>query len=120
KFFSSNANYDPDRLEYAKEQLRKYYRNRGFYDFRVASAVAELSPDKNGFGLPYQVEEGPGYKFGKIRVETDLKKLDKNVLESLVPFRSGDLYQDEKIEQATDSLTFAAGAAGFAFVDVRP
>ncbi|HEX3887849.1 MAG TPA: outer membrane protein assembly factor BamA [Phenylobacterium sp.] len=120
KFFSSNANYDPDRLEYDKEQLRKYYRNRGFYDFRVASAVAELSPDKNGFVITYTVEEGPEYKFGKINVETDLKKLDKNVLLSLVPFNSGDIYQDEKIEQATDALTFAAGAAGFAFVDVRP
>ena len=120
KFFSSNANYDPDRLEYDKEQLRKYYRNRGFYDFRVASSVAELSPDKNGFVITYTLEEGPEYKFGKISVETDLKKLDKNVLEALVPFRRGDIYQDEKIEQATDALTFAAGAAGFAFVDVRP
>ncbi|MFI4966609.1 MAG: outer membrane protein assembly factor BamA, partial [Caulobacterales bacterium] len=120
KFFSSNANYDPDRLEYDKEQLRKYYRNRGFYDFRVASAVAELAPDKNGFVVTYTVDEGPEYKFGKISVETDLKKLDKNVLLALVPVHRGDLYQDEKIEQATDALTFAAGAAGFAFVDVRP
>jgi outer membrane protein insertion porin family len=120
KFFSSNANYDPDRLEYDKEQLRKYYRNRGFYDFRVASAVAELSPDKNGFVITYTLEEGPEYKFGKVDVQTDLKKLDKNVLLSLVPLHRGELYQDERIEQATDALTFAAGAAGFAFVDVRP
>jgi outer membrane protein insertion porin family len=120
KFFSSNANYDPDRLEYDKEQLRKYYRNRGFYDFRVASAVAELSPDKNGFLVTYTLEEGPEYRFGKIDVQTELQKLDKNVLRALVPFSRGDTYQDEKIEQATDALTFAAGAAGFAFVDVRP
>jgi outer membrane protein insertion porin family len=120
KFFSSNANYDPDRLEYDKEQLRKYYRNRGYYDFRVASAVAELSPDKNGFVVTYTVDEGPEYKFGKISVETELQKLDKTILEALVPFRSGQIYEDEKIEQATDALTFAAGAAGFAFVDVRP
>ena len=120
KFFSNNANYDPDRLEYDKEQLRKYYRNRGFYDFRVASAVAELSSDKNGFVVTYTVDEGPEYKFGKISVETELQKLDKTILEALVPFRSGQLYEDAKIEQATDALTFAAGAAGFAFVDVRP
>ncbi len=120
KFFSSNANYDPDRLEYDKEQLRKYYRNRGFYDFRVASSVAELALDKNGFVITYTVDEGPEYKFGKISVDTDLKKLDKNVLLALVPLRRGDIYQDERIEQATDALTFAAGAAGFAFVDVRP
>jgi len=120
KFFSNNANYDPDRLEYDKEQLRKHYRNRGYYDFRVTSAVAELAPDKNGFVVTYNVDEGPRYKFGKVEVETELQKLDKEVLTALIPIRSGQEYQDEAIETATDALTFAAGAAGFAFVDVRP
>jgi outer membrane protein insertion porin family len=120
KFFSSNANYDPDRLEYDKEQLRKFYRNRGYYDFRVVSSVAELAPDKNGFVITYTVDEGPEYKFGKISVETELQKLDKNVLAALVPIRSGEIYEDQRLEQSTDALTFAAGAAGFAFVDVRP
>ena len=32
----------PDRVEYDEQQLRDYYRNHGFYDFRVVSAVAEL------------------------------------------------------------------------------
>lgn len=120
RFFSNNANYDPDRLEYDKEQLRKHYRNRGFYDFRVVSAIAELSPARNGFAITYTLEEGPEYKFGKISVETELKKLDTAVLTQLVPIRSGDLYEDERVESATDALTFAAGAAGFAAVDVRP
>ncbi|TAJ73304.1 MAG: outer membrane protein assembly factor BamA [Phenylobacterium sp.] len=120
KFFSNNANYDPDRLEYDKEQLRKHYRNRGYYDFRVTSAVAELAPDKNGFVVTYNVDEGPRYKFGKVTVETELQKLDKEVLTALIPIRTGQEYQDEAIETSTDALTFAAGAAGFAFVDVRP
>ncbi|MDB5445969.1 MAG: outer membrane protein [Phenylobacterium sp.] len=120
KFFSNNANYDPDRLEYDREQLRKFYRNRGFYDFRVVSAVAEFAPDKNGFAVNYTLEEGREFKFGKITVETELKKLNPDVLRALIPIRSGQLYEDQKIEQSTDALTFAAGAAGFAFVDVRP
>ena len=120
RFFSTNNNYDPDRLEYDKEQLRKHYRNRGYYDFRVSSAVAELAPDKNGFVVTYTIDEGPRYKFGKVAVETELQKLDKEVLTALVPIRSGQTYQDEAIETSTDALTFAAGAAGFAFVDVRP
>ena len=120
KLFSSNANYDPDRLEYDKEQLREHYRNRGFYDFRVVSAIAELSPDKNGFVVTYTVEEGPEYKFGNVEVATELEKLNKEPLVQILPIREGQIYQDERIEQATDTLTFAAGAAGFAFVDVRP
>jgi outer membrane protein insertion porin family len=120
RFFSSNNNYDPDRLEYDREQLRKFYRNRGYYDFRVASAVAEFAPDKNGFAVTYTVDEGRQFRFGKIDVETDLKKLNPAVLRALVPLRTGQIYEDQKIEQATDAITFAAGAAGFAFVDVRP
>lgn len=120
KFLSTNDNYDPDRIEYDKEQLRKFYRNKGYYDFRIISAVAELSPERNGFVVTYTIEEGQRYKFGKLSVETELQKLDGAVLQQLLPIRTGQIYQDESIEQATDALTFAAGAAGFAFVDVRP
>jgi outer membrane protein insertion porin family len=120
RFLTSNDNYDPDRMDYDQEQLRKFYRNHGFYDFRIVNAIAELSPDKNGFVLTYTLDEGVQYKFGKVKVETQLKRLNAAVLTQLLPIHSGQLYQDQKIEQATDALTFAAGAAGFAFVDVIP
>ncbi len=120
RFFTNNDNYDPDRIEYDREQLRKFYRNRGFYDFHVLSAVAELVPEKNGFTVTYDIEEGGRYKFGKLTVETDLKRLSPDILRRLLPIKEGQIYQDELVEKATDALTFAAGAAGFAFVDVRP
>ncbi len=120
RFFTNNDNYDPDRIEYDREQLRKFYRNRGFYDFHVLSAVAELVPEKNGFTVTYNIDEGGKYKFGKLTVETDLKRLNPDLLRRLLPIKEGQIYQDDQVEKATDALTFAAGAAGFAFVDVRP
>jgi outer membrane protein insertion porin family len=120
RFFTNNDNYDPDRIEYDREQLRKFYTNRGFYDFHVLSAVAELVPEKNGFNVTYVLDEGGKYKFGKLTVETDLKRLNPDQLRRLLPIREGQQYQSDLIEKSTDALTFAAGAAGFAFVDVRP
>jgi outer membrane protein insertion porin family len=120
RFLSAKAVYDPDQVDYDQELLRKYYRNRGYYDFRIVNAIAELAQDKNGFVLTYTLDEGARYKFGKLTVNTELKKLNGAVLRQLLPIRSGQLYQDDKIEQATDALTFAAGAAGFAFVEVEP
>jgi outer membrane protein insertion porin family len=120
RFFSSNDNYDPDRMDYDQEQLRKFYRNHGFYDFRIINSVAELAPDRNGFVVTYTIDEGPKYRFGKLKVVTALKKLNGELLQQLLPIREGQMYEDDKIEKATDSLTFAAGAAGFAFVDVAP
>jgi outer membrane protein insertion porin family len=47
RFFSSNDNYDPDRIEFDREQLRTFYNDRGYADFRVTSVVAELTPGPN-------------------------------------------------------------------------
>lgn len=120
RFFSSNTNYDPDRLEYDREQLRKYYTNRGYFDFRVVSAVAELAPDQRDFAITITVDEGPKFRFGDLRVETENQRLDPQFLKALLPIKKGDLYESDKIEDAVDALTYAAGAAGYAFVDIRP
>lgn len=120
KFFTSNDNYDPDRLEYDRELLRQYYTDRGYADFRVVSAVAELSPDQEDFYITFVLDEGERYQFGEITVTTTLDILNEDALRSLVPIRDGADYQSSRIEDAIDALTFAAGSAGYAFVDVRP
>jgi outer membrane protein insertion porin family len=120
KFFSSNDNYDPGRLEYDREQLRTYYTNRGFADFRVVSAVAELTPDQEDFYITFTVDEGEEYRWGDISVETQLDELDPTFLERLLRIQPGDIYNASQVETAIDTLNFAAGTTGYAFVDIQP
>jgi outer membrane protein insertion porin family len=120
RLFSSNDNYDPNRLDYDQQQLRKFYSNRGYYDFRIVSAVAELTPDDRAFGITMTVDEGAKYNFGNISVVTQNDRLNAEFLKLLIPIRSGDLYESDKIESSVDALTFAAGSAGYAFVDIKP
>ena len=120
RLFTKNDNYDPGRLDYDREQLRKFYTNRGYYDFRITSAVAELTPDDSAFGITLTVDEGDRYNFGTIDVVTQNDRLNADFLKLLLPIRSGDLYESDKIESSVDALTFAAGSAGYAFVDINP
>jgi len=120
KFFSSNDNYDPNRLEFDREQIRTFYTDRGFADFRVVSAVAELVPNQKDFYITFTVDEGDEYTWGDVSVDTELETLDKKVLEALVPIRPGSIYRSSEVEGAIDTLTFASGAAGYAFVDIQP
>lgn len=120
KFFSSNDNYDPDRMDYDREQLKKFYTNRGYYDFRVVSAVAELTPDRKDFVITYTLDEGQKYNFGRVVVKTENEKLNGENLQRMLPIQPGQLYESDLIEKSVDALTYAAGQAGFAFVDVRP
>jgi outer membrane protein insertion porin family len=120
RFFSSNDNYDSGRLEFDREQLREFYQNNGYYDFRVTSAVAELTPDQKDFYVTFTVDEGRQYDFGVIKVETALEKLDAGILQGVVPIQEGELFRGDQIEGTIDALTYAAGVAGYAFVDIRP
>jgi outer membrane protein insertion porin family len=120
RFFSSKDNFDSDKLDYDREQLRKFYLNEGHYDFRVKSAVAELTPDQKDFFVTYAVEEGPKFTFGDISVNTKDSKLSGEVLRAFVPIRSGSVFQRDLVEKAIEAITFAAGSSGYAFVDVRP
>lgn len=120
RFFSSNDNYDPGRLEYDRDKLRQFYQNNGYYDFRVTSAVAELTPDQKDFYITMTVDEGRQYDFGEVKVETALEKLDSRALRAAVPIQEGTLFKGDLIEDTIDSLTYAAGIAGYAFVDIRP
>lgn len=120
KFFSSNDNYDPDRLEYERELIREHYGRNGYADFTVISAVAELTPDRKDFFITFTVEEGVKYTVGEVRVKTTLAKLDDEVLERFVPVKSGQTFNGERMEKAVEAITFATGASGYAFVDVNP
>lgn len=120
KILTSNDNYDPDRLDYDRELLRQYYTNRGYADFLIVSAVAELAPDQKDFFITFTIDEGLRYDFGDIKVVTELDRLPEELLRAASPIREGQLFKGELIEDSIDSMTFVAGAAGYANVDIRP
>ena len=120
QFFSSTDNYDPGRMEYDRDLLRQFYQNKGYYDFRVESAVAELTPDQKDFYITYTIDEGEIYRFGEVSVETELEKLNTDALRASLSAKSGDLFRGDTIEQSIDGLTYVAGIGGYAFIDVRP
>ncbi|MGB6086179.1 outer membrane protein assembly factor BamA, partial [Parvibaculum sp.] len=120
KFLSSSDSYDPDRLTYDRELLRRFYLERGYADFRVISAVADLKRDDSAFHITFTVDEGEIYEFGKVDVTTELDKLDIEALRELLVPQTGDTYNASLIDKTIDGLTFAAGSAGYAFAEVRP
>ena len=120
KFFATNDNYDPDRLQFDQESLRRYYVNRGYADFKVVSAVAQLTPNRESFYLNFTLSEGARYRFGKITVDSKIKELPGARLRPLVAARDGDIYSQEAVQKAIDALTNAAGTQGYAFAEVHP
>jgi outer membrane protein insertion porin family len=120
KFLSDNDTYDPDRLTFDRELLRKYYLGRGFADFSVTSAVADLTPDRDGFFITFTVSEGQVYTFGDIEVESAVKEINPDELKQLLTTIKGDIYNADAIEESIQNITFELGKLGYAFVNIRP
>jgi len=118
--FQGNDTYDPDRLAFDQQKLRQYYLTQGYADFRVVSAVAELTPDRRDFIITYVIEEGERYKFGDVAVQSDIRDFDNTALQARLPMRSGDWYNARQIEDTLTSLNELAGLFGYAFADVTP
>ena len=120
RFFSSGTSYDPDRLAFDQQKLRQFYLTQGYADFRVVSAVAELTPDKQDFIITYVVEEGSRYKFGDVKVESQIRDFDSGRLTATLRMKKGDYYNAKMVEDTVESLSEAAGLFGYAFADVNP
>ena len=102
---SSNTSYDEDRLAYDQQKLRQFYLTQGYADFRVISAVAELTPDKKDFIITYVVEEGPRYKFGDISVDSAIRDFDDKKLAEALPIKKGQWYNAKAAEDSIDALS---------------
>jgi len=120
RILSTDDNYDPDRVSFDRELLRKHYLNNGYADFRVVSAVADLVPERTGFYITFTVEEGERYKVGTIDIKAQLKNLDPQLLRADVQMSDGDWYSADKIDAAIQRMTTRLGNLGYAFVDIQP
>jgi outer membrane protein insertion porin family len=119
-FLSSGDVYDPDRLNYDQQKLRQFYLTKGYADFRVVSAVAELTPDRRDFIITYVVEEGDRYKFGDVKVESNIRDFKGAGLTKILPMKAGDWFNGTLVEDTITSLNETAGLFGYAFADVQP
>lgn len=119
KFLSNDDTYDPDRMEYDKELLRRFYLENGYVDFDVTSAIAELSQDREGFYLTFTVNEGERYQYGDITLTNRLDGVDLSDLGEIVIPERGDWFDDTEIDETKEDLTRAVEGQLFPFVNVR-
>lgn len=120
RFFAADDTYDPERFIADQHFLRQYYYDNGYPDFRIVSAVAELSVDQKDLYITFTVEEGERYQFDKITVKSDIRRLPGEALQNQITFSPGDWYSGRNIEKTMNNMTDAASIAGFAFAQVDP
>jgi len=120
RFLSSSDTLDPDRLNFDRELLRRFYLKNGYADVEITSSTAELAPDRSAFFVTYTINEGERYQIGKIEIDSQLRNLDGADLLPEVMFSEGDWYDGELVDRSATRIQDAVQSRGYAFVEVRP
>ncbi len=121
RFLSSDDRYDPDRIAFDQELLRRFYLKNGYVDFNMVSSNVELDPDNDAFFITFTVNEGERYKVNSVAVDTSqLRNVDNSVLEEKLTLSDGDWYSSDEMEASVDALTNSLGDMQYAFARIRP
>jgi outer membrane protein insertion porin family len=119
-FLTRNDIYDEQRLRADEEALRRFYYNRGYADFQVVSAQADLDASTNEYNITITVDEGDRYTFGDISIDSTIAEVDPNALKSLLETQSGAHYSAEDVENSIIAMTERLASKGYAFAQVTP
>ena len=120
RILSAGDVYDPDRINYDKDVLRRYYLKEGYADFQVKSTVAEMTRDKKNFFITFSVDEGEKYKFGDVKVQTKNEALNKQTLDEIISPLKNSTYNIQKLDDVLQGLKEHVDNAGFAFLKIKP
>ncbi len=120
RFLSTSDQYDPERLNFDKELLRRFYLRAGYADFQVIDATSELSPDRSAFFVTFTLNEGERYHVGKITINSQLRNLKGDELRADLQLSEGDWYDGDAVGRSADAMELDIHNRGYAFVDVRP
>ena len=120
RFLTSTDTYDEDRIAFDQELLRRFYLEQGYAEFKVESAISELTPDRENFFVTFTLFEGERYKFGQISFDNQLKDLDIDTLKSITGDQEGEWYDADWVDRATLKMTERAADLQYGFVEIQP
>lgn len=107
-------------VEVDKQLLQDFYFSRGYVDMRTTAVNGELTQERDGFFVSYNVTEGQQFKFGSVSVESQLTNVEGAAYKKIIKTRPGVVYSPTLIEADIARLERQAIRDGVDFMRVEP
>lgn len=107
-------------VEADRQLLRDFYLSRGYVDMRTQAVNSELTEERDGFFVQYNITEGQQFRFGDVNVTSDLPNVDAEAYRKLIKVRPGVVYSPTVVETDIARLERQAIRDGIDFLRVEP
>ncbi len=109
-----------DRITVDQQLLQDFYYSRGYVDFRTQAVNAELTENRDGYFVQYNITEGQQFKFGAITVVSEMDGVDAATYQRIVKTRPGGVYSPVLVERDISRLERQGIRDGVDFMRVEP
>lgn len=118
-FLSQADLYNKEKLNADLEQLKSYYMDRGYLQFKVATTQVSVSPDRKSVYITIRLNEGDKYSFSGFTLSGNLI-LPREQLAKEINIKKGDTFSRKIIVEADTKIGTLLGNEGYAFARVVP
>ncbi len=111
--------YEQEKLKGSLQNLRSFYENRGYADFRIKSVQVQLSPAHSGVYVNVNLHEGGKYKVGEVKLLGQFP-IPEKTLERGIFIKPGKTFSLQLANAQAEVLTNILGNYGYGFAKVSP
>jgi outer membrane protein insertion porin family len=118
-WYTDADKYSREKLERDVEELKSFYLNRGYLEFKVEPPQVTISPDRKDIFITLTINEGKPYKVSSVKLAGELIGLDAEIGQ-LVQLKEGELFSGAKTNATAKAISDYLGGLGYAFANVNP
>ncbi len=110
----------PERIELDKQLLADFYLSRGYIDFQVLDATADVSRERDATFVAFTINEGRSFKIGAVTTVSEIDGVDAAEFDAVRKLRTGVTYSPQVIESNIARMENLALEKGLNFIRVEP
>lgn len=110
----------PERTELDRQLLRDFYLSRGYVDMRISAVNAQLTEERDGYFVQYNVQEGQQFKFGTLTVTSTINGVSPDTYRNIIKTKTGAVYSPSLVETDIARMERQAIRDGVDFLRVEP
>ncbi|WP_083545658.1 outer membrane protein assembly factor BamA [Sulfitobacter alexandrii] len=108
------------RVEADKQMLRDFYLSRGYVDMRTTAVNGELTEERDGYFVSYNITEGQQFRFGDVNVVSEMNGVNAAAYRDIIKVRPGVVYSPTLVENDIARIERQAIRDGVDFLRVEP
>jgi outer membrane protein insertion porin family len=110
----------PERINLDKRLLKDFYLSRGYIDFNILNASADLTRERDGYFVTFTVREGLHYKFKKAKIVSEIPGVNADDFVKLISVKEGQSYTPSAIDLTIRRIESLIIKRGSDFISVDP